>query len=392
MLLRTGLLLVAWSIPAVLHVAMEVLSERRAGHFLAPWRLFIAAALPWYVWVPFTPLVMRLVRRRPLRRPVTVDSVWPHLALCAVITVLFVLAMRTARDAMGLAVGDDSLWTIAVAWSLLTVPTYAAVLGISHAVLYARRARDEALERALLAEQLTRAQLDALRVQLHPHFLFNALNTIAMLVRDRDADTAVRLIAELADILRELLRDQGETEVPLRAELDLVRRCLAIEQVRFGDRLTVDWLVHDEVLDALVPPLILQPIVENAIRHGIAHRTAPGTIRIEAAARGETLVLTVLDDGPIGPARSGPRVAALGGAGLGLANTRARMERMYGDRAYVRLARTDGCLTQATIVLPLVLRPAALPPDDADGRAPSSATRGDAPSPAVAAAPRGSVP
>jgi LytS/YehU family sensor histidine kinase len=238
-------------------------------------------------------------------------------------------------------------------WLSFNLLAYAAVAGMAQALLFARLARQQEIERAVLAEQLAQAQLDALRMQLHPHFLFNALNTISMLVRERDAETAVHLIAELGDILRELLRDASTPAIPLRAELELLKRYLSIEQVRFGDRLTIEWDVEEDVLDAEVPTLILQPVVENAIRHGISRGTSVGSLRIEAGQRGQTLVLSVSDNGPGGPSREIEFAEDSDEAsGIGLSNTQARLRKLYGHDAYLLLSRTAG-VTLATVVLPL---------------------------------------
>lgn len=349
----TAFLLLAWTLPAALNVTMDLLFGEGIGANRAIGTRIVANALPWYVWAPFTPAVRRLVRARPLLRPVSATSVAAHLTLCAIVTLVFVVTLRVARHALGFPPSHAGLAASAFGWAPFTLLAYAAVAGIAHAALYARRARDEAVGRAVLAEQLARAQLDALRMQLHPHFLFNALNTISMLVRDRDVESAVQLIAELGGILRELLRDGDASIVPFRSEIDLVGRYLAIEQVRFGDRLTIEWYVEPEVLDAAVPPLILQPIVENAIRHGIARGTGAGRLRIEAAARGTSVVLSVSDDGPEGPRPVATAPESAPRRGLGLTNTRARLARLYGDTAYVRLTRTEARLTLATIVLPL---------------------------------------
>jgi two-component sensor histidine kinase len=327
---------------------MEVMAESRLGQPIDVAQLLATTAAPWLIWVLATPLIVRAVRRRPLLRPLGVGAVAWHLALWTGITAAYVLAREALSRATGIPPAAVGLLEQFVAWLPFQLLAYAAVAGIAHAALYAGRAREQALERAILAEQLARAQLDALRVQLHPHFLFNALNTIAMLVREHDADTAVRLIAELGALLRELLRDATASEVPLRHELALLDRYLAIEQVRFGERLRVEHSIDRDVLDAAVPPLVLQPLVENALRHGIVSGT--GLLRIEAAGRDDTLVLSVHDNGAdAGPRASSP--AEAGGCGVGLANTRERLLRMYGERAYVRLARTaDGTL--ATVVLP----------------------------------------
>lgn len=373
-LASAALLIVAWSLPAALNVMMELLVRINPDAPAQLWQRVVATALPWYVWAPFTPVVCRLVRRRPLLRPLSLVAVGAHLGLYAVITLAFVITLQLARHALGLPPRDVGAVVNALQWSPFAFLAYAAVAGIAHAALYAKRARDEAIERAMLAEELARAQLEALRMQLHPHFLFNALNSISMLVRDRDADTAVRLIAELGGILRELLRDSAGAATSLRDEIDLVGRYLAIEQVRFGERLEIQWYIDPELLDAAVPALIMQPMVENAIRHGIARGTGPAWIRIEAASRGDTLVLTVSDNGPEGPRTATPSATPSAAQppsaprrGLGLANTRARLRRLYGDGAYVRLTRTEEQVTLATIALPLA-RVAGGVPDGAIGR------------------------
>jgi two-component system, LytTR family, sensor kinase len=254
----------------------------------------------------------------------------------------------------GLTVANDSIVHAAAVWYPYTILAYGAVAAMAHAELYATKADTEMLQRALLAEQLARAQLSTLRMQLHPHFLFNALNTIAMLVREQDSSTAVRLITELGVILRELLHDPGAIEVPLGDELDLIGRYLGIEQIRFGSRLTLTWQVDVTLLEAAVPPLILQPLVENAVRHGIAHRTASGQIIVGAEASRDRLVLTVRDNGPFDPpADACQRRLDDPNSGVGLANTRMRLARMYGDEASLRLERTQRGWTLATAVLPL---------------------------------------
>ena len=366
-LATAALLLVVWSIPAGLNVAMDLLA--RPPEPGALWPRAIASALPWYVWAPFTPVVWRLVRERPLLRPLAPASVVAHLALGTLVTAAFVGVLEVARAVLGLPPRGPAPLLAVIGWSPFTLLAYAAVAGLAHGALYARRARDDAIARAVLAEQLARAQLDALRMQLHPHFLFNALNTIAMLVRDRDADTAVKLIAELGGILRELLRDSDRSVASLGKELEIVGRYLAIEQVRFGNRLAIQWDVDPLLVDAAVPPFILQPIVENAVRHGVARGTGAGWIRIAAAERDGTLVLTVADNGPDGPSASQLRPS--GSRGLGIANTTARLRQLYGDEAYFRLTRSDGNVTLATIAFPLGFagRTAELPAPRAESAA-----------------------
>jgi len=183
-----------------------------------------------------------------------------------------------------------------------------------------------------LEAQLARAQLDALRAQLNPHFLFNALNSVAMLVRAGARGEAVHALAELAELLRRALYGPSTPEVSLREELGFVERYLGVERMRFQDRLQVTVDVAPDALDAAVPNLLLQPLVENALKHGIAPRAAGGRVTVRARVDGGVLQLEVADDGA-GLAAT----ATSGAAGLGLANTRARLDRLYGGAARLHL-------------------------------------------------------
>jgi LytS/YehU family sensor histidine kinase len=191
-----------------------------------------------------------------------------------------------------------------------------------------------------------RAQMSALKMQLHPHFLFNTLNAIMVLVRQQSAVRAEEMLGRLSDLLRCVL-DEGEAqEVPLHRELDYVRLYLSIEQVRFEDRLRVTTAVDPAVLDAAVPHMALQPLVENALRHGIARTSAAGTIHISASAAGESVVIRVQDDGPGFNGAERPE-----GWGIGLANTRARLAQLYGEAASLTIE--DGAPGAiVTLVLP----------------------------------------
>lgn len=209
---------------------------------------------------------------------------------------------------------------------------YWAILAVSHVVDYYRRWRDRELRSSQLEAQLAQAQLQVLKMQLHPHFLFNTLNAISALIH-RDVDLADRMIACLGDLLRATLDNANQQEVTLKRELDFIEPYLEIEKARFGSRLTVRMNIEPTVMDAKVPNLILQPLVENAIRHGIAPRAEPGTIEIDAHRDNGSLLLSVTDDGPGLQAKDSA-------VGIGLANTRARLERLYGGNQ--RLELTNG--------------------------------------------------
>ena len=230
---------------------------------------------------------------------------------------------------------------------------YCAIAGIAHALDYYRRYRERELATTRLSAQLAQAQIRALRMQLNPHFLFNAMNSIAMLIRHQKRDEAVRTVAGLSDLLRYVLEDTRELEVPLRQELDFVERYLAIEQLRFRDRLEVRIDADQDTLDAQVPNLILQPLVENAIRHGIAKRTAATLVAVTAHRSDDTLVLDVMDDGP------GLSSADRMGNGVGISNTRARLAQLYGQQQQLELRNAPSQGTIATMTLPFHTNPIA---------------------------------
>jgi two-component system LytT family sensor kinase len=193
--------------------------------------------------------------------------------------------------------------------------------------------------------------LQALRMQLHPHFLFNTLNGIAGLVRDQKNKQAVDMIAGLSDLLRYTLENAGKQEVPLREELDFLELYLDIQQMRFSDRLAVRMEVAPETLDALVPSLILQPLVENAVRHGVAGRASAGTVGVTAELEYGLLRIKVYDDGPGLREDWTPE----SGGGIGLANTRARLEQLYGVRHGFTVRNRERGGVEATLAIPLRL-------------------------------------
>jgi two-component system, LytTR family, sensor kinase len=223
---------------------------------------------------------------------------------------------------------------------------YLAVFGAGVARDYFLRYRARQEETAVLHAQLTQARLDALRSQLNPHFLFNTLNAISALV-ERDPRGTRRMIARLSDLLRHTLEDTGESEVSLRRELDLLEEYVELMQIRFQGKLTVNIRVAGDAGDALVPNLVLQPLVENAIKHGVA-RSGGGVITIAAQRRDGMLEIIVSDSGP-GPA-GGPE-------GVGLRNTDARLAALYGPAHRVMLRAAPGGGTDAMLAIPFHTRP-----------------------------------
>jgi LytS/YehU family sensor histidine kinase len=214
---------------------------------------------------------------------------------------------------------------------------YVMTVGVLLAIDLRRKLRAQELTGARLQAELAKAELDALRVQLHPHFLFNTLNAISMLVRKGEGDTAVRMIAGLSDLLRLALATAGQQEVPLRQELDFLERYLSLQQIRFPDRLQIRMTIDPDTLEAQVPSLVLQPLAENAVRHGIAPSIAGGSVEVAAVREGEELVLRVRDTGVgLHPGSESP-------GGVGLRNVRARLQHLYPGRHRFRVAnRVEG--------------------------------------------------
>lgn len=226
--------------------------------------------------------------------------------------------------------------------------TYWVILGVGSMREYYRKYRDRELRNAQLEAQLTQAQLQALKMQLHPHFLFNTLNTISSLMH-KNVQDADRVLARLGDLLRASLRNSGVHEVSLREELEFLRRYLEIEQMRFGERLKVDIRVDPELLELKVPSFILQPLVENSIRYAVGSRNTGGLIKISAGRRNGRLTLSVKDDGPGLTVDSG----MTGSEGVGLQNTRARLQQLYGDNHEFVLKNHPRQGVDAFIVIPV---------------------------------------
>jgi LytS/YehU family sensor histidine kinase len=234
-------------------------------------------------------------------------------------------------------------------WLLLSLPwsifLYLLLLGSISAFTYYREARERESQQARLAAQLAEARLGALRMQLNPHFLFNSLNAITVLVRDQKTREASRMLELLSGILRQVLQSERPHEIPLAQELQFLEQYLAIEQVRFPDRLQIVWSIQPAVREVLVPEFILQPLVENAVRHGVAKLSDTGTVEIAARESEGYLILTVQDNGP--------GYYPTSAAGVGLRNTQARLETLFGTDADLQVRNVEGGGTIASVRLPL---------------------------------------
>jgi LytS/YehU family sensor histidine kinase len=242
-----------------------------------------------------------------------------------------------------------------IVWGTLTgFLYYWLILGIQAAFIYQRMYREERIAAAELEGRLTEARLEALRLQLHPHFLFNTLNAISAFV-EANPERARRMIARLGELLRRTLSGGAAAEVPLSRELDLLAPYLEIQRIRFGDRLSIELDVPDGTSDALIPALMLQPLVENAVEHGVKRTLDAARVRLSAKRSGDRLRVEIADNGP-GPTSSAE------GVGVGLANTRARLAGLYGDAHRFELRPLESGGTVVTIELPFKPSGADPPP------------------------------
>ena len=334
----------AWLAPALLAVLKEYIRGVLGGGPAPDPRVAAFEGGDWLLYAFLTPLVFLLARRYPLERGALTARLALHAAAAILLCAVWALAGVALSNAL---FGTTPYGGGTFNWFLTSLPfgvaVYFALVGIEHGIFYFVQARQRETQAARLEAHLAEARMAALRAQLQPHFLLNSLNAATVVVRDRDTVTAVRVLERLGDMLRRVTRPDRPQEVPLAEELEFVRQYLDIEMVRFSDRLRPIFAIDPAVLAAAVPELLLQPLVENALRHGLAQRQGATLLRIEARREEGELVLSVTDDGP-GPAQSGE--------GIGLGATRQRLATLYGDRARLELAGTPDGGARATVRLP----------------------------------------
>ncbi|MBJ6764436.1 histidine kinase [Myxococcaceae bacterium JPH2] len=294
------------------------------------------------LWAPLTLLVIRLGLRYPFERPHLVARLVLHAVGALVASLARAAAIYALDPWVGWYAQRPDFFDV-LEHSLLYNPfTYFTVLGVANALYYAEQVR-------LREGQLARAQLHVLKAQLHPHFLFNTLHSISALVH-RNPDGSERMIARLSDLLRSTLDAATREEVPLREELRSLQLYLDIQGVRFADRLTVRRDIDPDTLGAHVPHFLLQPLVENAIQHGIAPGSEPGTVTLVARREGSELRLEVRDDG-LG-LKSPPEALTRSGGGKGLWLTRERLTQLYGRDHRLELRDAEGGGTEVLLALP----------------------------------------
>jgi sensor histidine kinase YesM len=327
-------------------------------HYLVSWLVGV------YLWALLTPLPVWLGKRLPIRRTKWVQRTAIHL----------VLAIGISLGQLG--VEASILYWLRVFPTIMTgfastffflliigfhqgVINYFIIIGIQYGISYywqyqerSQQALRLELNASELQRQLVHAQLGALKMQLQPHFLYNTLNAIMVLVRQQKGDQAEEMLARLSDLLRCVLEDVEAQEVPLRRELEYLQLYLSIEQVRFPDRLRAEISAATAILDAAVPQMGLQPIVENAIRHGIGQSSSAGRIQIQAERVTNRLVIKVTDDGP---GLADETLSQSGG--IGLRNTRERLRQLYGEGATLSVENGERGGAVVTMALPYHLAP-----------------------------------
>lgn len=355
---RPAVLLAVWALPGLLYSA-QIFQVGRAVEPDFPFILAVLHALPvWWFWAVLTPLVVYLARKVPIGRENVLVGGATHLlgsvtiALIAIVFAAFWFGITPAfpgRDRSFL----EWLWTLAHALTFhVNVFAYWLILGAVHLLDYERRLREHEVMATRREVMVARARMQVLARQLRPHFLFNSLNALSTLILRRDDPAALGMLSSLTDFLQATSRVETREMQPLREEIDLVRQYLAVEQVRLGRQLEVLVDCDEMVLDQMVPVLFLQPIVENAIRHGAAAREEGGQIAIRATAAGDAVLIEIENDGPgLSPdwqTRMEDRV--------GLSNTRARLLEAFGGDGLITLEQVATCRVRARIIVPTTMR------------------------------------
>jgi two-component system LytT family sensor kinase len=339
--------------------ALETVFVMRSEGMHHAWLILFAVVMfSWLPWVVATPVILRLSRKFQFVKPISALTWLVHVSACAATGIvsstwtscLYFLLNPYLEPAPSsyLRIWFDKFLNGLLSYVVL----YAGILMLNYVLDSRARLAFRETEAARLNEQLVKAQLHALRQQIEPHFLFNTLNSVAGLVREGRNDSAVSMIAELSDLIRRMLDDSRRQLVALQEEMEFARKYLDIQKVRFTDRLQVCVDVPGELDLAQVPSLILQPMVENAIKHGIAKRAQGGTILIAASQHNGMLTISVGNDGPSLPANwDASRL------GIGISNVRTRLQTLYGDAGDIRLRNRNAGGVEVSVSLPFVVLP-----------------------------------
>ncbi len=356
-----------WTLFALFFASQFALQNQFSRNPVPFWQILTWQLVSGYIWFALSPIILYLARRFPFELGRWKISLPVHIAAS-----LLIAFFQQGIDAFVLTrLGYPPGFEFANFWEAykffisfnlhLSLMIYWGVVGIWSAYNYYQKYRERELQTSQLEARLAQSRLQVLKMQLHPHFLFNTLNAISELIH-RDADAADRMLTDLSDLLRMSFENLEVQEVPLKQELEFLRKYVEIERMRFHDRLKVDMNIEADTLDASVPNMILQPLVENAIKHGISPRATGGQIDISAVRNNGQLEITVVDDGlgmPFGDAGSLAE-------GVGLSNTRRRLKHLYGEGHEFRFSAEKNGGVRVDLVIPF--KESQVSAADVDGR------------------------
>lgn len=341
-----------WTLFGFLFASQVALQSRLSENPPPFWRVLLWQLLSGYLWFAISPVILLLGRRFPFQSGKWLTSIPVHFGASLMIAVSQLAIAAFVLPKLGYMRRFESASYLEIFQVFLivnlhfSVAIYWGVVGIQQAIRYYRKNRERELRTSQLEARLATTRLQVLKMQLHPHFLFNTLNAISELIY-RDSDSAERMIADLSDLLRMSLENLEVQEISLKQELEFLEKYLAIELTRFHDRLKVEMYIEPEVWDAIVPNMILQPLVENAIKHGIGPRSVGGKVTIKAARENDRLLISVSDNGIGLPERDTARLVE----GVGISNTRRRLKHLYGDNQAFDLSneKSSGVVVKLTI-------------------------------------------
>ena len=343
-----------WLLLVLLRLAENALGARLGGNVLSLRHVLASDGSIAVVGIAVTPVALWLALRFPLSK-----ETWPrHLPILASAAVALALLMNLVRTQLWLWSGvlpksapllKTALMAEAAAFHIDMI-NLAFIMSVAHLLLHVRDRQEKTLRAARLEAQLSEARMQTLQSQLQPHFLFNSLHTVGQLVRTQRSADAMKVVERLGDLLRTTLDERRPQLVTLADELRFARAYLEIEEIRFADRLRVDWQYEPAVECALVPPFLLQPLIENAVRHGIAPTASAGRLTISIDQRNGMLEIVVRDDG------KGLRADLR--EGVGLRNTRERLETAFPGQAHLRIENAPGGGAEARVVIPFRTGPA----------------------------------
>jgi two-component system LytT family sensor kinase len=336
---KWALIFGCWTFLALLFSGPQLIQAVRLRRVSDGWDTVLGELVFAYLWLALTPLAIWLSKSFRIEGGQRFKSLTIHFLACVVFLLLQVLLFTVVSIPFGWYLQIRPFWTryflLILNFTPSNVMFYWGVIGIEHARDYYQKLQERELRASQLEAQLAQSQLQVLKMQLHPHFLFNTLNAISALIRE-SPDEADEMVSRLGDLLRMTLETAGLQEVPFKKELEFLKHYLNIEQTRFQDRLKIEMVIEPETLDGLVPSMILQPLVENSVRHGVAPRPEGGCIKIKAWRDNSLLRLEVEDDGPGLSGDTPPKER------VGLTNTRARVSNLYGNEHGLKLRHAPG--------------------------------------------------